>query len=162
MGVQPYAGSVLDCAERGHSMEMAEQKPVAPALTLARHAAGMALVALTNPLIYYDSNPLEAWAITLFGAIIIASALFGILALIQPARAKQSFPKSLITASWLILVLMVLSKWQDYRQQPALISSPPATASQPSEIDEFLRDAPPQKSNNPFSDPNFGKELLPK
>ena len=89
---------------------------------MARHGAGMALAALANPLIYYDSNPVEAWAITLFGAVLIASALFGVLALIQPQRAKQAFPMALIKSSWFILALMVLSKWQDHQQ--AAPSSP--------------------------------------
>lgn len=99
----------------------------------------MALAALANPLIYYDSSPVEAWAITLFGAILIASALFGVLALIQPQRAKQAFPMALIKSSWFILALMVLSKWQDYRQATPL----PEPAKQVAPASEWWKqDAP--------------------
>ena len=114
-------------------MELAQEKSTPIALTVARHVAGMAVVALANPLIYYDSNPVEAWAITLFGAIIIGACLFGVLALISPNRAKQAFPMTLIKASWLILVLMVLSKWQDHQAAPVNHQQvdPPSQQSQP-------------------------------
>lgn len=114
--VQPYAGFGLDCAEQENGMELAQEKSTPMAVTVARHVAGMAVVALANPLIYYDGNPVEAWAITLFGAIIIASILFGLLALIQPQRVKLLFPMTPIKSAWFILALMLLSNWQDYKQ----------------------------------------------
>lgn len=97
-------------------MELAQEKSTPMAITVARNVAGMAVVSLANPLIYYDSNPVEAWAITLFGAIIIASILFGILALIQPQRVKLLFPMTPIKSAWFILALMLLSNWQGYKQ----------------------------------------------
>lgn len=97
-------------------MELAQEKSTPMAITVARHVAGMAVVSLANPLIYYDNNPIEAWAITLFGAIIIASILFGILALIQPQRVKLLFPMTPIKSAWFILALMLLSNWQSYKQ----------------------------------------------
>jgi len=96
-------------------MDIAQQKPATASLKLARHAALMAVAALANPLIYYDGNPVEAWAIPLVGAAVIAAVLFGVLAIIQPQRAKQAFPMTPIKSAWLILVLMILANWQSSR-----------------------------------------------
>ena len=97
-------------------MDLTQANSTSKLITVARHVVGMGLVALANPLIYYDSSPVEAWAMTLFGAILIALALFGLITLIQPKRAAMLFPMTPIKSAWLILALMLFSKWQDYRQ----------------------------------------------
>jgi len=125
-------------------MELAQEKITPLAITAARHVAGMAVAALANPLIYYDSNPVEVWAITLFGALIVASILFGVLALISPKRAKQAFPMALIKSSWFVLILMVLSKWQDHQSAPDLVPThtvvKPACKVGATDVDAFLDD----------------------
>jgi len=124
-------------------MDIAQQKPATASLKLARHAALMAVAALANPLVYYDSNPVEAWAIPLVGAAVISAVLFGVLAIIQPQRAKQAFPMTPIKSAWLILVLMILANWQSSRTPAA---PPHQTSLKPSckvgatEVDAFLDD----------------------
>ena len=118
-------------------MQIAETQQPSAKLTIARHVAGMAAVALANPLIYYDASPVEAWALLPVGALLISSALFAVLALVSPARAKASWPTTPIKSAWLILVLMLLANWQGHRTQPA------GKAPQPSEIESFLNSAQP-------------------
>lgn len=103
----------------------------------------MAAVALANPLIYYDSSPFEAWALLPVGAVIIAAALFGVLALMSPARAKAAWPATPIKSAWFILVLMLLANWQGYRALPAPpeISAPQSNCKPgATKIDDFLDD----------------------
>jgi len=124
-------------------MELAQEKSTPIAITVARHAAGMAVIALANPLIYFDSSPFEAWAMLPVGAAIIAAVLFGVLALISPERARVAWPYTPIKSAWLILVLMLLANWQDYRARPV------ENSDQPSEVERFLSDAP-QPGLKPF------------
>lgn len=99
-------------------MELATEQRPPIGLRLARHAVGMCIVALANPLIYFDASPFEQWAMLPVGAVAIAGALFGVLALISPERAKAAWPATPIKSAWFILALMLFSNWQGYRSQP--------------------------------------------
>lgn len=133
-------------------MELTQGKSTPTAITMARHITAMGIVALANPFIYYDSSPVEVWAMTLFGAVGIASAMFFLLVLIQPQRAKMAFPMTPIKSAWLILALMLFSNWQDYRAfaHPDMPKYQPTSESveaepRKSQIEEIMRGAPPQK-----------------
>lgn len=111
-------------------------------LVFGRHIVGMALFALLNPLLYFDSQPVMVWLTGWAMALVVAAIAFGAYALFFTARAKSSWPRGFFMLAWTIAVLVVIGGWSEYnevRGQPA-----------------------PQKTGNPFDDPNFGKDLLKK
>ncbi|WP_314972831.1 hypothetical protein [Comamonas testosteroni] len=147
-------------------------------LIFTRHLIGMGIVALANPLIYYDRQPIGMWFITYLGPIVLALAAYGLYAVFLTERAKRGWPNSFFMLSWVILGLFILGQWSDYNsirtQKPAAQAaarpvtpqnSPASLAPfygkldepssrQPGQIDEILKDAPahqPQQQKRTFT-----------
>lgn len=83
------------------------EKTTPQTLRFARHVVGMAIVALANPLIYFSSENVAAWAATWIMPILFAAALFGLYALFFTQRAKAAWPRSFFILAWVILLLVL-------------------------------------------------------
>lgn len=83
-------------------------------LRLARHIVGMALVALANPLIYYDPQPVTVWFIGWLGALLFSSVFFVLYALFFTERARSAWPRSLFVIGWVLVLLVVINGWSEY------------------------------------------------
>ena len=128
----------------------AQDQPTMP-LRLARHAVGMMILAAANPLIYYSDGKLLTWAATWSVPLVFAAVVFALYALFLTKRAKAAWPKSFFMLAWVLLALSVAGPYiEKFNQKTATTPEPQATpAIQPakprSEIDEFLKDAPPHR-----------------
>jgi hypothetical protein len=95
-------------------MDMAKEKSTPAALTVARHVAGMAVVALMNPMIYSDPRPLFVWLTGWVMALLVASIVFGVYALFFTSRAKFVWPRIVLNMAWVIVVLYAIGGWAEY------------------------------------------------
>lgn len=126
-----------------------------PPLRLARHAVGLMLAGLANPLIYFSREPFEAWLATVFGAAIFATAIYGVFWLFFTRRARTAGLGRFFLVLWFSMGLMLLGSWSrpDLAPGAGRVAAP---AQEPiSEIDQFLKDAPKAKqsaSNEQFID----------
>lgn len=91
------------------------QTPKAPlALVLGRNIVGMALVALMNPLIYADPNPVFVWLTGWVAVLAIVGLLYGLYALFFTGKAKSHRPTGFIILAWVMVVLYALGGWSEY------------------------------------------------
>lgn len=144
-------------------MNTVTQPPIAPTLVLARHVVGMAVVALGNPLIYFDSRHIEAWLMTWVSPLLLAGLIFGLFSLFFTERAKSGWPGGFLKLAWVLTVAAVIVPWLERDERPAAQVAQPAPVVTPaqapvaepapvklvpfngkldSEIDEILKDAP--------------------
>lgn len=110
-------------------METAQSHKAPMALIFGRNIVGMALFALLNPLLYYDSQPVMVWLTGWAMALLVAAIAFGAYALFFTASAKSSWPRGFFMLAWAIAVLVVIGGWSEYntvRNNPA-----PAPSSHP-------------------------------
>lgn len=120
----------------------------------ARHLIGMMIVALANPLIYYDSQPIGMWLITWAAPFVLALVVYGIYAGVMSERAKRAWPNSFFMLAWVLLGLLLIGQWSSkpstseasYQASiPAAVNTQRTPSVQPqqgSQIDEILKDAP--------------------
>jgi len=121
------------------------------ALHHARQVAGMAILALANPLVWYSQAPVLQWAVTWIVPLLIALVAFGLFALFFTKRAKQAWPGRFYMLAWILLALTLAGPWINMGKrgaEPSVVETPgvatPSQSTQP----------------NPFSDPNYGKDLV--
>lgn len=81
------------------------------ALHHARQIAGMAILALANPLVWYSQAPVLQWAVTWIVPLLIALVAFGLFALFFTKRAKQAWPGRFYMLCWILLVLVLAGPW---------------------------------------------------
>ena len=105
---------------------MSEASISPTALIAGRHIAGMAIVALANPLIYHGGG-LYQWSVTLGAALLGAGVVYGLYALFFTKRAKAAWPGSFFVLAWVLLALATLGPWMDRspRQEPTAQAAPP-------------------------------------
>jgi len=96
------------------------------------HIAGMAVVALANPLIY-SGGGFYLWSVTLGAALLGAGVAYGLYALVFPKRAKAAWPGSFFMLAWVMLALALLQGWT---VQPGGLPAPQAS-SQPQKGQTF-------------------------
>lgn len=97
-------------------MKTTPQAKTPPMLLYGRHIVGMALFALLNPLIYYDSQPIIAWLTGWAVALVVAAILFGAYALFFTERAKSAWPGGVFMLAWVLVVLVVIGNWSTYNE----------------------------------------------
>lgn len=85
-------------------------------LIFARHVIGMGLIALANPLIYYDREPIGVWLMTCIGPLVGAMIVYGLYAVFFTDRAKRAWPKSFFLLAWVFLALILIGQWSDYNR----------------------------------------------
>jgi len=95
-------------------MDLTQEKTTPMAITVARHVVGMAVVALGNPMIYSDPSPLFVWLTGWVMALLVASVVFGVYALLFTSRAKFVWPRMVLAMAWVIVVLYALGGWSEY------------------------------------------------
>lgn len=99
-------------------------------LIFARHLIGMVVVALANPLIYYDRQPIGMWLMTWLGPVVLALAAYGLYAVFFTERAKHGWPTSFFMLAWVFLGLFMIGQWSEYNgirtQKP--VAQTPMTA----------------------------------
>ena len=83
-------------------------------LRIARNAVGMALVALANPMVWHDRQPVILWAATWLVPAIAAAAVFALLALFFTKRARAAWPRGAILIAWVLLALVLAGYWMTY------------------------------------------------
>ncbi|PIG07841.1 hypothetical protein [Comamonas sp. 26] len=83
-------------------------------LLYARHLIGMGIVALANPLIYYDSQAIGMWLVTWVGPIVLGLVAYGLYAVFLTERAKRAWPKSFFILVWVCLGLFMLGQWAEF------------------------------------------------
>lgn len=97
-------------------------------LIFARHMIGMGIVALANPLMYYDREPIGVWLMTCFAPLVGAIVVYGLYAVFLTERAKRAWPKSFFTLAWVLLVLVLIGQWSDYNRARSAPPPVPAVA----------------------------------
>lgn len=111
-------------------MDIAGTPPAPVALRVARHVAGMALVALANPLIYYDPEPVIWWLTGWAMPLAILLVLFGTFALFFTSAAKRAWPNAVLYLAWPLVILFMIAGWGEYNSIMAEANNP-APASEP-------------------------------
>ena len=74
-------------------------------LIFARQIAGMAILALANPLVWYSNEPVLRWIGSWGVPVLIALAVFGLYALFFAKRAKQAWPGRFFLLAWVLVAL---------------------------------------------------------
>lgn len=98
-------------------MQTTTAAPATPKpLLFARHLIGMGIVALANPMIYYDSQPIGVWLMTCIGPLVGAMIVYGLYAVFFTNRAKRAWPKSFFVLTWVLLALVLIGQWSDYNR----------------------------------------------
>jgi len=97
-------------------------------LLFARHSIGLGIVALANPLIYYDQQPIGMWLTTCLGPIVLALTAYGLYAVFLTERAKNGWPKSFFMLTWVLMGLFLLGQWSDYNRYRAPKAEPHSSA----------------------------------
>ena len=121
-------------------------------LLIGRHIVGWALASLASPLIYRSQNSVDAWLGTLVPVLAFSAIVFALYALFFTARAQAAWPRSFITLTWVLLLLVLVGQYMDTRRVAQTVHQPhPPVAPVP----------PPPLETNPFSDPNFGASAAP-
>ena len=80
-------------------------------LIFARQIAGMAILALANPLVWYSNEPVLRWFESWVVPVLIALAVFGLYALFFTKRAKQAWPGRFFMLAWVLVVLTTAGPW---------------------------------------------------
>ncbi|KQO38099.1 hypothetical protein ASF19_20200 [Acidovorax sp. Leaf84] len=118
----------------------------------------MMLAALANPLIKHDTQPAFVWLSTWLTPLIVASVAFGLYFLVARKRARATWPHGFFITAWVLVAITLATPYIQKAQQgqAALKFATPAPA--------VLAPAPVSETapDNPFKDPNYGKELLQK
>lgn len=84
-------------------------------LWLGRHAVGVGLLALVNPLIHFETNPAFVWGMTMLmiiAAAIVATAVF---ALFFTSKARSAWQRVLVIVLWVLTALWTLGGWSEYQ-----------------------------------------------
>ncbi|WP_313561488.1 hypothetical protein [Diaphorobacter nitroreducens] len=137
-------------------------KTATPApLLFGRHIVGMMILALASPYIWYDSQPVMTWTMTWIVPAGMALAAFGLFALFFTNRAKAAWPGRFFMLAWVLLGLVVAAPYlETFNKKQAQQEVGRPAALQP--VAPPSQSSPAVSPNNPFSDPNYGKELLQK
>lgn len=115
-----------------------------------RHAVGLLVAALANPLIYFDRSPIAAWLATVAGSLAIAAALYGIFWLFFTRRARAAGPARFVLVLWFSMGLMLLGSVSGSWRAPSpgadvIRSAPGAAAPEPDWENGVI--TPPPTSN---------------
>lgn len=102
-------------------------------LVSARHVVCMAVVALGNPLIYFDGKPIEAWLMTWLSPVLLAGLIYGLFLLFFTARAKAAWPRSFLMLAWLLTAASVIVPWLERNEKPAPQVAQPAAVEAPAQ-----------------------------
>ncbi len=120
-----------------------------PALRLGRHTVGIMIAALANPMIYFDTQKVLVWLAT-WGPVLIATAvIYGLLTLFLTRRARAAWPRGAITLAWVLLLLLLVGNWMNYREAKSHTSSTGADA--PIDWEKGAMSAPPASQSPPRS-----------
>lgn len=101
-------------------------------LIFARHMIGLVIVALANPLIYYDRQPIGMWLLTCLGPIVLAVAAYGLYSVFFTERAKRGWPTSFFMLAWVFIGLFLIGQWSEYnsiRTQKPVAQAPTTSQS---------------------------------
>lgn len=101
------------------------------ALRLGRHAAGIMIAALANPMIYFGTDKVLVWLAT-WGPVLIATAvIYGLLTLFLTRRARAAWPGGGIALAWVLLLLIVAGNWINYQEAHDRRGAVPAVRQSP-------------------------------
>lgn len=116
-------------------------KPATPSpLWLGRHVVGAGLLALLNPLIYFETNPASFWGTIMMMIIAAAGVVTAVFALFFTSRARSAWPKVLVIVLWALTALWTLGGWGEYqtlrkgspaKAEPVAVAPATPTAQQP-------------------------------
>ncbi|RYH21246.1 MAG: hypothetical protein EON54_25735 [Alcaligenaceae bacterium] len=118
----------------------------------------MMSVAAANPLIKHDTQPAFVWVSTWLTPLIVASVAFAFYFLVARRRAMGAWPNGFFVTAWLLVAISVATPYIQKAQQGRLAQH--FTATSPDV--PALAPATETLIDNPFRDPNYGKELLQK
>ena len=126
-------------------------------LIFARQIAGMAILALANPLVWYSNEPVLRWLESWCVPVLIALAAFGLYALFFTKRAKQAWPGRFFMLAWVLVVLATAGPWISLSKRGTAwekgAMQRPSSGAMPTQ-------SQPTPQTNPFSDPDYGKDLV--
>ena len=88
-------------------------------LIFARQIAGMAILALANPLVWYSNEPVLRWIGSWGVPVLIALAVFGLYALFFAKRAKQAWPGRFFLLAWVLVALATVGPWINMSKRDA-------------------------------------------
>jgi hypothetical protein len=96
------------------------------AMIAGRHIAGMAIVALANPLIYFGGGFYQ-WSLAFMSPLLFAVIVYGLYALFFTKRAKAAWPGSFFMLAWVLLGLGLLGVWMDKSPRQDLKTTAPVS-----------------------------------
>jgi len=73
-------------------MEQATAEQPSTGLRLGRHAVGIMVAALANPMIYFSTDQVLVWLATWGPVLIATTVIYGLLALFLTRRARAAWP----------------------------------------------------------------------
>lgn len=110
-------------------MEQATAAQPSSALRLGRHAVGIMIAALGNPMIYFGTDNALVWLATWGPVLIATAAIYGLLTLFLTRRARAAWPGGAIALAWVLLLLLVVGNWMNYREATSRAAPSAAEAS---------------------------------
>ena len=116
-------------------------------LIFARQIAGMAILALANPLVWYSHEPVVRWLESWCVPVLIALAVFGLYALFFTKRAKQAWPGRFFMLAWVLVVLTAARPWINLNKGGA---APVAVQAPNSAIENAKRVEPSSQQTDRF------------
>lgn len=110
-------------------MEQATAEQPSTGLRLGRHAVGIMIAALANPMIYFGTHKALVWLATWAPVLIATAVIYGLLTLFLTQRARAAWPGGAIALAWVLLLLIVVGNWMNYREArsrlaPAQLEAP--------------------------------------
>ena len=92
-------------------MQSEKAESTSRAIIFARHIVGMAILALTSPLVYYSAEPISYWLAGWLAPLAISAIAFGLYALFFTQHAKHSWPRSFFILAWVLVALASTGPW---------------------------------------------------
>lgn len=143
-------------------------------LRIARHVVGMMILALASPYVWYGSQGFMTWVSTWLIPLLFAVFAFGLYYLFFTKRAKAAWPRSFFMLAWVLLALVVggpyLEMFNNKRAAPNIATASQVRSSTTTQQQQVVPHPPipvtmetqratAHQTENPFRDPNYGKEI---